>query len=102
MRSLSSETFGRGGSPRSMPMRHLFFLVAILLAGWIGCTHPKETPPATQASNQPPLPTGPVAAIWYDVGYPPPGFTGEMNKLIVGVWGDGTIVWSDDRAGGGK
>src|SRR5262249_36908689 len=73
-------------------------LVTILL----GCA-PEAPAPAPTASSQPAtLPAGPVAAIWFDVGYPPPGFTGEMQRLIVGVWSDGKIVWSDDHAEGGK
>jgi hypothetical protein len=59
--------------------------------------------PATQATTHPALAerARPVAALWHAVGYPPPDYKGPMRGLIIGVWSDGTIVWSDNRKTGG-
>jgi hypothetical protein len=73
--------------------------IVLLVAG--GCAH-RATVSPSPTSQPSTLPPGPVAAVWFDVGYPPPGFTGEMQRLIVAVWGDGRVVWSDDRGRGGK
>lgn len=81
-----------------MQKRHRFYPAAVVLMALSGCAHRSDVRPATQTA----FPSGPVAAVWFDVGYPPAGFDGEMNRLIVGVWGDGRIIWSDDRARGGK
>ena len=84
-----------------MPTRRLFIPAAVLfLTAFVGCAH--KAAKTRDPVHVPPLPQGPVAAVWFDVGYPPPGFQGEMRRLIVGVWGDGQVVWSDDRARGGK
>ena len=48
----------------------------------------------TAPSSQPAV--TPCAAVWFEMGYPPPGVT-EMQHLYVGVWSDGTIVWSAGR-----
>ena len=61
--------------------------------------------PTTRATASTKPTTGPVAAVWYEpsgMRIPPPGEKFEPHRLIVGVWRDGTIVWSDDRATGGK
>ena len=57
-----------------------------------------ESQPGQMATTQPIKPI-PVAAIWYERGYP---FHEQPSKfLIVGIWSDGTVIWSDDRAPGG-
>jgi hypothetical protein len=43
----------------------------------------------------------PVAAVWYEISYPAPDVK-ETEKLIAGLWSDGTVVWSDNRDTGGK
>jgi hypothetical protein len=73
-----------------------------------GCdSHPASTTtgsnsgslPPRYSSTQPLLP-GPVAAIWFDqTSTLAPA---EPNRLIVGVWSDGTVVWSNDQRHGGK
>lgn len=78
-------------------MRTLILLLPILLTG---CAHHAATPsPVTQPA--PSEPARPVAALWYAVGYPPVGYTGPMDALIVAVWSDGRIVWSSNRKTGG-
>jgi hypothetical protein len=62
----------------------------------VAATRPATT---TTASAKAPA-TRPVAAVWYEMSYPPPGET-EPRRLIVGVWADGTVVWSDNRRTGG-
>lgn len=56
-------------------------------------TQPVATAPAAT--------TRPVAAVWYHSSGPPIP-NPEPRRLIVGVWGDGRVVWSDDRMTGGK
>src|SRR5207249_237536 len=87
-------------TPRRSVLARLPLLLLVLM-GLTGCAH-KVATGSRDPDSVPSLPAGLVAAVWFDVGYPPPGFTGDMQRLIVGVWGDGRIVWSDDRARGGK
>jgi hypothetical protein len=70
-------------------------LLAMILLG--SATSHAAVPATTQAVNDP----TPVAAVWHEVGYPPPGVT-EMHRLVVGVWSDGTVVTSADPARGGR
>jgi hypothetical protein len=66
-------------------------LMVLLLASAIASAAEPTTRPA------------PVAAIWFESGYPVPGKRDdETRKLIVGVWGDGTSVWSVAETGMGK
>ena len=59
------------------------------------------TQSATTTTAPAPATTQPVAAVWYQSSRPvDPG--GESRRLIVGVWADGRVVWSDDGATGGK
>jgi hypothetical protein len=57
-------------------------------------------PTTTQAAARP------IAAIWFVDGMvlpPPPPALAESQKLLVGVWSDGTVVWSkNDQARGGR
>jgi len=69
-----------------------------------GPAMPVSTMPVSTGQMTAPAvaPTGPVAAIWFELGYPPPGaVASEKRRLIVGVWADGRVVWSDDRGKGG-
>lgn len=70
-------------------------IAIILLLATCGFADAATTEPATRAAPQP------VAAIWYERSHPKTGET-DARTLIVGVWSDGTVVWSDDRATGGK
>ena len=66
-------------------------LMVLLLA----CGFARAAEPATRPV--------PVAAIWLETGYPIPGQReDEWRKLIIGIWSDGTIVWSAADAGSGK
>ena len=59
--------------------------------------------PASQPTTAPASP--PVAAVWYEPSGTrvlAPGEPLEIHRLIVGIWSDGTVVWSDDRRTGGK
>jgi hypothetical protein len=69
----------------------------MLAAVLLGSLTARAAEPASQPATQP----TPVAAVWTEVGYPPPGVT-EYRRLIVGVWSDGTVVTSDNRQRGGK
>jgi hypothetical protein len=82
-------------------------ILLILLIGMLqGCDRPgSAAEPTTTAvressSTQPAAPS-PVAAIWYERSYPPPGVT-EPQTLIAGIWSDGTVVWSKNLKTGGK
>jgi len=86
------------------------FLIAV--AGLMGCCAHSGTASAEEISALPAPTTrpanAPVTAVWFDIGYPPPPKPGEdvkqfeYRRLIVGVWSDGTVIWSDDRRTGGK
>ena len=85
-------------------------VIAMLSVVLLGCCGQRtaraaDEPAALPAPTTRPT-TAPVAAVWYDVGYPPPRRPGEerpeWRRLIVCVWADGTVVWSDDRARGGR
>ena len=91
-------------------MRPFAFLIVV--GGLIGCcAHPgtayAQAIPALPAPTTRPA-NPPVAAVWFNIGYPPPPKPGddikqlEFRRLIVGVWSDGTVIWSDDRSKGGK
>ena len=89
-------------------MRYQRLAPLLLLSFLIGCrqSQPAASQPTREPSTRVPLattrPAGPVAAVWYDIGYPPPGVVlNESRRLIVGVWGDGRVVWSDDHVKGG-
>jgi hypothetical protein len=59
--------------------------------------------PASQPATAPS--PAPVAAVWYEPSgtrVVAPGEPLEIHRLIVGVWSDGTVVWSDNRRTGGK
>jgi hypothetical protein len=54
--------------------------------------------PATRAAD----PSAPPAILIYTtVGYPPPGVTNLGPRLVVALWDDGKIIWSDARVAGG-
>jgi hypothetical protein len=58
--------------------------------------------PATRAAD----PSAPAAILIYTtVGYPPPPPPGATNilgpNLVVALWGDGKIIWSNKRVAGG-
>jgi hypothetical protein len=83
--------------------RWLFIVAAI------GCCRTSAAADAPAPSPATTRPTNaPVAAVWFDAGYPPPLKPGEKledmeyRKLVVGVWSDGTVIWSDNRRTGGK
>src|SRR5215211_6076950 len=88
---------------------HQLAPLPLLLSFLVGCrpSQPAVSQPTPQPSTRATAPattrpTGPVAAVWYDIGYPPPGVVlNESRRLIVGIWGDGRVVWSDDRVKGG-
>ena len=59
--------------------------------------------PASQPTTAPAV--VPVAGVWYEpsgMRILAPGEPLEIHRLIVGVWSDGTVVWSDNRRTGGK
>ena len=59
--------------------------------------------PASQPATA--LAVAPVAGVWYEpsgMRILAPGEPLEIHRLIVGVWSDGTVVWSDNRRTGGK
>ena len=77
-------------------------VMIVLLAAAVDHCHAGS--PATQAMPTTQATTGPVAAVWFEpsgMRILKPGEKIERHRLIVGVWGDGTVVWSDDRATGG-
>jgi hypothetical protein len=82
-----------------MRIHPLMLTIAFAVAS-AGCTAAEAAEPSTRP--QPATRPVPVAAIWFERGYPPPGYSGEMRKLIVGLWSDGTIVWSAAEDGSGK
>jgi len=43
----------------------------------------------------------PAILIYTTVGYPPPGATNIGPHLVVALWGDGKIIWSERRVAGG-
>ena len=43
----------------------------------------------------------PVAAVTFTISYPRPGETLPANRLITGVWSDGTVITSANRETGG-
>ena len=43
----------------------------------------------------------PVAAVIFTISYPRPGETLPPNRLITGVWSDGTVITSANRETGG-
>ena len=94
-------------------MIRLTFICAIALLAGGGAEPPPPAPaatPATQPTTAPHArPTtraadAPVAALWYEpsgMRIMKPGEKFEPHRLIAGVWGDGRVVWSNDRATGG-
>src|SRR5215204_5927051 len=81
----------------------LLALVAFTAA--LGCADSSRAAPSPTSRQATTAPTTrPVAAVWYEqsgMRILAPGEKFEPHRLIVGVWGDGTVVWSDDRATGG-
>ena len=78
-------------------------LLMLLLASTLACAAEPTTGTTTRPVPAPATtrPAVPVAGIWTETGMPIPGRRDdEPRKLIVGVWSDGTIVWS--TAGAGK
>jgi hypothetical protein len=69
-------------------------LLATVLLGSV--TSHAAAPATTQSAKEP----TPVAAVWLEPGYPPPGAS-VASRLIVGVWSDGTVVTGSDPARGG-
>ena len=66
---------------------------AIVCALLLGVLAP-ETPAADTSAP-------PAILIYTTVGYPPPGVTNLGPHLVVALWGDGKIIWSDARVAGG-
>jgi len=65
-----------------------------------GCRDPSPNPSlptvgATQTDGE-----GAVAGIWWENSVPTP-VNPPAHQLIVGVWQDGTVIWSSDRQFGG-
>ena len=74
-----------------MPKPFMRMLMVLLLA----CGFARAAEPTTRPV--------PVAAIWHESGYPVPGQRqDEWRKLLIGLWSDGTVVWSAADAGAGK
>ena len=78
----------------------LTLTTALLWLAMQATTAASTSQPAA-AATAPAATTRPVAAVWSQTSRPMPP-DGESRRLIVGVWGDGTVVWSADRATGGK
>ncbi len=77
----------------------LTFLLLLL-----GLEQPRASIPTSQPATSGPTTAElstlvPVVAIWCEGGYPAGVRT---NMLIVGVWSDGTVDWSEPRASGAK
>ena len=93
----------RYAEPYILRCRHSLWILALLA---IGCARPVNAPQAANmAADRPstrPAPPSPVAAIWYDEISKGPPRTREAQRLIVGIWSDGSVVWSNDRESGGK
>src|SRR5687768_3151575 len=80
-----------------MPMRAVVVLLTLLSAQGFAAA------PASQPATVPA--SAPVAAVWYEPSGTrvlAPGEPLEIHRLIVGVWSDGTVAWSDNRRTGGK
>ena len=84
------------------------FSLGVIVFVLLGCCR-HDVASAGEIPALPPLATrpstAPVAAVWYEISYPPPPKPGEElvpRRLIVAVWPDGTVIWSDNRATGGK
>jgi len=69
-------------------------LGAFALTAWATEPAPATTAPASQPTSRP------VVSIFYEHSYPPPGMK-ESRRLIIAVYADGTLRWSDDQAMGG-
>ena len=80
-----------------MPTRALVLLLTLLPAPGFAAA------PASQPATAPA--PAPVAGVWYQPSGTrvlAPGEPLEFHRLIVGIWSDGTVVWSDNRRTGGK
>ena len=80
-----------------MPTRALVLLLTLLPAPGFAAA------PASQPATAPA--PAPVAGVWCQPSGTrvlAPGEPLEFHRLIVGIWGDGTVVWSDNRRTGGK
>lgn len=76
-------------------MKIKMVIVFALLMGVL----PLQTPAAD-------APAGPVILIYNTVGFPPPPPPDATNvvtgpRLVAALWGDGKIIWSDQRIAGG-
>jgi hypothetical protein len=67
-------------------------LATVLLAPFAWAVEPATRPDAAAPV--------PVAAVWHEISYPPPGVT-DLTKLIVGIWSDGSVVTGNDHERGG-
>jgi hypothetical protein len=81
--------------------RLLIALVTFALASSLGAD-PPTTNPTSRPSDRPT--STPVAAIWHDnrSSNRPPDPHEEVMRLVVAVWSDGTIVWSEHGRKGGR
>lgn len=64
-------------------------VVALVLGALVWNTHAADTS------------APPAILIYTTVGYPPPGETNPGPRLVVALWSDGKIIWSDARVSGG-
>ena len=79
-------------------MRHTIVLTTMLAASLIAAA-PERTATTTTAPSAAAT-SRPVVAITYEHGYPPPGMT-EPRRLIIAIYADGELRWSDDQRIGG-
>jgi len=83
-----------------MPTRTVVVLMTLLSCHVFAAA---AAAPASRPATAPA--SAPVAGVWYEpsgMRVLAPGEPLEIHRLIVGVWSDGTVVWSDDRRTGGK
>ena len=75
----------------------LIGLLAVCTTAWAA---EPDVAPATKPATTRPVP---VIAIWHEGGMPLPGTPHEdWRRLVIGIWSDGTIVWSGAGDGAGR
>ncbi|HEY8747852.1 MAG TPA: hypothetical protein VIM11_07750 [Tepidisphaeraceae bacterium] len=108
---MNRTAYGRLGDSNSCRRSHTWLLwIAVIAFATLGCREQRASIPSTKSETQAPAKSSPtrligvrpVAAIWWEHGgNAPPTGTAQLRKLIVGIWSDGTVVWSADRHFGG-
>jgi hypothetical protein len=79
-------------------MGHTRVLIRLVALSLLAVAVAAPTRPTTITTNR--ATTRPVVAVTYEHSYPPPG-TVEPRRLIIAIYANGELRWSDDQRNGG-